>query len=122
MTKAQWILQQDEPGLLIGSTLHDGLEELLETPFEEIGRDKLQGLINKYVEHLRNMVKLYEIQDDAGRAYVHEHPLPSWSWDLKFMKEFRRRKSTIIVCSDACQNGQWSIDVDQYQGLISQSK
>ena len=54
----------------------------------------------KYVKHLRNMIKLYEKQDDEGRLYVHEHPLPSWSWDLKFMKEFRRRRSTIEVKSN----------------------
>ena len=54
---------------------------------------------------LRFAVKVYRLQAEASRYYVHEHPATDSSWKEKELKDLARQEGTITVTSDLCMFG-----------------
>ena len=55
--------------------------------------------------HLRFVVKLYNIQLDEGRHYLHEHPDQAASWAEKEMVQLLKHPRSLVVTSDQCEYG-----------------
>ena len=51
-------------------------------------------------------VELYRMQLDAGRLFLHEHPLHSTSWDLQSMDDLMKDPRVIAVTAHQCMLGQ----------------
>ena len=52
--------------------------------------------------HVRFCCKLYELQAEAGRYYIHDHPANAMSWQLEEVKELLRTDGARQVVSDQC--------------------
>ena len=55
--------------------------------------------------HMEFACQIYERQLDAGRYFLHEHPLTATSWGLKCIKRIRSRAGVVTVRGDQCMMG-----------------
>ena len=55
--------------------------------------------------HLEFSVKLYKMQLDAGRYFLHEHPQGASSWQEPCIKEVMKRHGVTRVVGDQCMYG-----------------
>ena len=56
--------------------------------------------------HFRFVCQLYQMQLDAGRYFLHEHPVGATSWKEKCVEEIWQHPSVERIISDQCQFGQ----------------
>ena len=56
-------------------------------------------------KHLEFVRRLYEIQDQAGRLFLHEHPLEASSWDEECIQKIMALPGIEYVDMDQCQYG-----------------
>ena len=51
------------------------------------------------------VTKLYKIQIDSGRLFLHEHPASASSWQLKCVENLNRIEGVQIAVADLCMFG-----------------
>ena len=56
--------------------------------------------------HMDFVCKLYKMQVQAGRYFLHEHPATATSWELKCTQEVFHMDGVDVVHGDQCQYGQ----------------
>ena len=56
--------------------------------------------------HLKFACELMEVQRNAGRYFLYEHPLAASSWNQACVQEVMRRPDVTWVHGDQCQYGQ----------------
>ena len=55
--------------------------------------------------HLDFCARLYEIQHESGRLFVHEHPDRATSWGEPSMIKLKEMKNVLLVTADQCAYG-----------------
>ena len=70
--------------------------------------------------HLQLCTKLYAIQIQQGRYFLHEHPAGATSWNEKCIQGILGRHGVILVKADQCQYGLMSTD-GLGKGLVRKS-
>ena len=55
--------------------------------------------------HLRFVCELYQMQLDAGRYFLHEHPNGATSWDLSCIRQVLAQHGVKRIRGDQCQCG-----------------
>ena len=55
--------------------------------------------------HLEFCTKLYAIQHEAGRLFLHEHPHGATSWQEPSMMNLKNMKDILHVVADQCEFG-----------------
>ena len=68
-----------------------------------MGEIKHKHLLEHCVRHLRFYFKVYDVQRDAGRLFLHEDSRMSWSWDLSFVKEMRDNDDVYEAQGSMCR-------------------
>ena len=81
----------EEPVWLIGSPMCRSFIKLIDLTrvTGRLDAVKHKDPLERCVGHLRFCFKMYEVQRNAGRMFVHETPWTTWSWDLSFLEELR---------------------------------
>ena len=69
-----------KPAFLIGSPMCTAFSILQGLNRSKMDPIKWEALWNKGVRHMLFAIKLYRIQHDAGRFFLHEHPASASSW------------------------------------------
>ena len=64
----------------------------------------------KAVRHLDFVCKLYRLQADAGRLFLHEHPAQASSWEEDCVERILKIEGTKCVTMDQCTLGQCDKD------------
>ena len=79
--KAEMIIDERRPSLLIGSPTCKAFSQLMTLNYPKMDQKKAEELLEEAIDHLRFTFKLYEKQRKAGQLFLHEHP---WSacWTL----------------------------------------
>ena len=78
------ILDQ-RPAFLIGSPMCTAFSILQGLNKARMDPDKYEAMWNKGVRHMIFAVKLFRIQAESGRFFLHEHPASASSWKLPEM-------------------------------------
>ena len=105
--KATRKLLTEEPGLLVGSPMctrfcaWQRLNVAKSSNPEWYAEER-----RKAVRHLEFVSKLYKIQWDAGRLFLHEHPQQADSWEEPCMRRLLSLLGVDKVEMDQCQLGQ----------------
>ncbi len=60
--------------------------------------------------HMQFVCELYQMQIDANRYFLHEHPDGATSWDLRCIRKILAQPSVEKVAGDQCQYGQSTED------------
>ena len=74
------------PAFLIGSPMCTAFSILQGLNRSRMDPIKWEAMWNKGVRHMLFAIKLYRIQHDAGRFFLHEHPASASSWRLPEMQ------------------------------------
>ena len=97
----------DKPDLLVGSPMCIEF-----SPWQRLNKVKSanpEGYVErrrKAVRHLEFVCKLYKLQLDAGRLFLHEHPLQADSWGEPCIKGVLKGHGVATISMDQCQFGQ----------------
>ena len=63
-------------------------------------------------EHVKFCVRMYKLQLDGKRFFVHEHPVGASSWQMSEMIELIARDGVDVVSVDMCQFGMKTVGKD----------
>eukprot|EP00973_Karenia_brevis_P084114 11670821-Karenia_brevis.AAC.1 len=78
---------EDKPTLLIGSPPCTYFSQLMRINWSRMDPDEAWRKWEQAVEHVSFCMKLYSIQIEAGRYFLHEHPLSASSWQLPSVEQ-----------------------------------
>jgi hypothetical protein len=104
--RARQVMREQRPYMLIGSpeckhfSTWQALNAAKSSDLEALRRAK-----RKAIAHIEFMVSLYEEQYEAGRYFLHEHPLHATSWQLRRMKDLMAKPGVDLAQGDQCQFG-----------------
>ena len=108
--KAEKIVREEKPDLLIGSppctyfSILQGLNKWLNRGNPE-WLEAFEMNRQKAIRHIRFCCKLYRIQMDAGRYFLHEHPWSAGSWGLDEIEQLLSDERVDKVLGHMCQFG-----------------
>ena len=79
--------------------------------------EKWNALWDKGVRHMRFAIKLYRLQAENGRFFIHEHPNSASSWKLPEMIELMQNLNINKVVGHMCRYGMHRKDAEG-DGLV----
>ena len=115
--KAHWIIEKEEPWLLIGSPMCKAFSKLMALNWSRMDPEQAKVLIKECVDHLKWSFQLYEMQRRRGKFFLHEQPWGAWSWHFDFVQELMQKPDVLYVKGAQCPFGQWSVDMEGW-GLV----
>ena len=65
--------------------------------------EKLKALELECLRHLTWVCKLYRMQYDAGRFFLHEHPWGASSWQLRCVDDLAKLNGVFTLMGDMCR-------------------
>ena len=76
------------------------------------GRDPegYQERLRRAEKHIQFVVRLYRIQIEEGRYFIHEHPASATSWRLPCIRKLWKESGVFAVRADLCEFGLKSRD------------
>ena len=57
------------------------------------------------IKHMKFVAKLYGMQADAGRLFLHDQPATATSWQLNCIKKLEEKEGVQITIADLCMFG-----------------
>ena len=104
--EALQLFEKQKPVLLVGSppctpySILQRLNDHKRTPQET------EDMMARAKVHMDFVCRLYKMQIQAGRYFLHEHPATATSWELKCVQEVLHMDGVDVVHGDQCQYGQ----------------
>ena len=91
MKEVERLVMEEELVLLIVSPMCRSFSKLIKLTRVAGGLNEVKhkDLLERCVRHLRFCFRMYEVQRDAGRLFLHEHPWTTWSWDISSVTELK---------------------------------
>ena len=108
--RVRGLVRDSKPFMLIGSppcTMFSTLQNLSKAKRDE---EKFNQKMEVAKKHMRFCLKLYRIQLQAGRHFLHEHPKNATSWTMSEMQEFADTPGVLTTEGDMCAYGLKTID------------
>lgn len=100
--RAEEYVRTQKPKLLVGSPMCTMFSQLQKfTPWTP---DK-QRKADRDRRHMQFVVKLYRIQAEEGRLFLHEHPAHATSWKIPEVERLQRQQGVYTVTGDQCMYG-----------------
>ena len=101
---------REKPMLVVGSppcTYFSTLQELnkFNQRFNLEWMEKFNMNLVKAIEHIKFCIKIYLIQMEAGRNFLHEPPWGAKSWAIPEMEELLADARVEVSYADQCQFG-----------------
>ena len=99
---AERYVREFKPKLIIGSPecrMFSALQNL-----RKWGK-KAEAELEAAKEHIRFVVKLYRIQVESGRWFLHEHPAGATSWQMAEVVKLSKEAGVVINVADQCMYG-----------------
>lgn len=103
--KAARKLISDEPYVLIGSPPCTDWSSLMNLNWPRMTPEEVERRNKEARVHLEFCMKLYKIQHDHGRYFLHEHLDAARSWDEEAFAKIKQLEGTIAVQADQCRYG-----------------
>ena len=96
--------------VLIGSPMCTEYSTMNRINNSRMPKEEVEARLAYARRHLEFCIKLYEIEWQNGRYFVHEHPAGAGSWDEEMMQRRMNREGVQRVVGDQCQYGLKSTD------------
>ena len=103
---ARDLVRKMEPDFIVGSppcTAYCAWNRHIHYP--KMDPERVRKLVDEGRMHLQFMVSLYQLQMDAGRFFVHEHPATALSWDERCIVKLLAHCDVHLVKAHQCQFG-----------------
>ena len=101
-------ISKEKPTLLIGSppcTFFSILQNLNLEIRNDAWKEKFHVNLEAAKEHVRFCIRLYRLQRNAGRYFLHEHPRTATSWKMEEVQELLHMPDILRAESDQCRFG-----------------
>lgn len=100
--RAEEYVTKEKPMLLVSSPMC--------TAFSQLQRLNAAGLhstekMRRAISHMEFVTKLYRLQINAGRLFLHEHPASASSWQLNCIMKIADKENVVISTADLCMYG-----------------
>ena len=115
--KAYRKIAAQKPLLLIGSPPCTDMSALQTFNFGKMDPAEVARRQEQARKHIEFCCQLYELQLQAGRFFLHEHPKHSLCWKVTAMQELLNKKKVLKVDAHMCRFGMMSQD-SQGPGLV----
>ena len=96
---------QDKPLLLIGSPVCIVFSTMNHINHAKMSTEEVTARFQYARGHLEFCVKLYHMQLEAGRYFLHEHPYGASSWQEPCIQKMMAKNNVIKVMGDQCMYG-----------------
>ncbi len=84
--------------------------------------DERQKRMDEAVEHLAFVCKIYTLQVQEGRYFIHEHPAQATSWQLTYVQRVQSLPFVKTVTMDQCMYGQYGWKHDRWLRIKKPTK
>ena len=96
------VVVRDQPFVLVASPMCSAFSQLQSINFAKMTEEKVRELIRRGLVHLLFAMELCQVQVDAGRYYMFEHPWTARSWQIPAVQRLAQRLGTHLVRTDMC--------------------
>ena len=96
---------QDKPLLFIGSPMCTAFSQMNNMNYHKMDPAEVQRRMEYGRRHLEFCTQLYNIQWEAGRYFLHEHPAGASSWSEKCIQKLLNKHGVMRVNGDQCRYG-----------------
>ena len=103
-------IKKDKPLLIVGSPMCTDWSPMMNFNWEKPGPAERERRLKAARRHLRFCVKIYKIQAESYRYFVHEQPARAKSWKEPEMQKMIRKEKNILTQLDQCRYGLWIKD------------
>ena len=103
--RAEQLIKESEPWELIGCPPCTDFSQMQNLNWRKMSEWEVKRRITAARAHLEFAIKLYKLQHEAGRLFIHEHPWSAKSWDEPAMRELCEEIGVIKVRGDMCRFG-----------------
>ena len=79
-------IEEDRPNLLMLSPMCTAFSILQNLSYDKKNHDEVKALLKRAIKHVAFAVHLCDMQIQAGRYFVFEHPKSAKSWQLACMR------------------------------------
>ena len=93
-----------KPWVIIGSPECRMFSQLqnINRIYWSIGKEKM---LREAKDHVRFIMRVYKIQIEEGRFFLHEHPAEASSWFMKEVQEVMNKEGVVVTVADQCMYG-----------------
>ena len=98
-------LIRDKPLIFIGSPVCSPFSAMNNINYSRMDTAMVQQYMDYGRSHLRFCAKLYKMQIDQGRYFVHEHPQSASSWKESCIKQLLQKEGVQQVVAEQCCYG-----------------
>ena len=109
---AEKYIREYKPMFVIGSPMCTMFSKMQARNRErnEHRREEYEARLRKAEKHMRFAVKMYRVQLEGGRYFIHEHPAEATSWRLPEIRRLWKEDGVKVVIADQCEYGLTSKD------------
>ena len=104
--EALQLIEEQKPMLLVGSPPCTPYSTLQRLNVSRRTPEETKRMMDKARVHMEFVCKLYRLQAEAGRYFLHEHPATATSWELDCIQSVLHMDGVDVVHGDQCQYGQ----------------
>ena len=105
--KIEQRVREEKPLLLIGCPPCTAFCTLFASNISRMNPTEVQEKIAEALVHLNFCLKLYQIQIEGNRYFLHEHPWGAWSWKTKGVLALLSNPSVRAVKGHMCTQGMY---------------
>ena len=104
-------INEQKPQFLIGLLMCTAFNALQGLNKWRMDLKKWNSLMEKGLRHMRFAIKLYRMQADRGRWFLHEHPISASSWKMPEMQALMNDLKIQKTVGHMCRYGMLSSDM-----------
>eukprot|EP00435_Cladocopium_sp_Y103_P022720 s4252_g5.t1 len=98
-------LHEDDPELVTCSPPCTPFSPIQELNWDRMPFSQSVHMVSEGVENFETAVEVCEWQDDRGKVFLLEHPLPSKAWHEQCVQRLMQRAGVYVCHTDLCQYG-----------------
>ena len=103
--RAARLILKDRPLLLIGSPMCTVYSCMNRINHARMSPEEVKESFKYARKHLEFVAKLYQMQIDAGRYFLHGHPHTASSWEEPRIRSILKNQDVVKVVGDQCMYG-----------------
>ena len=96
---------QEKSFLLVGSPMCAHWSRIMNLNWPKMSASEREKVLNDARIHLRFVCRLYRLQHDSGRYFLHEHPSTATSWHEGCINEVKEYSGARCLTIDQCAYG-----------------
>eukprot|EP00973_Karenia_brevis_P057945 8066748-Karenia_brevis.AAC.1 len=103
-------VEEDKPLVVIGSPMCTNFSTLMNANWARMDPKQAEARWLNAVAHMNFVCKIYQMQIEAGRYFVHEHPTGATSWKLPSIIQLLNTHGVLRTSIHMCAYGMTSCD------------